>query len=124
MAAALNNMLSQQHLLRALRSRGSTSITSCAANNNSTTTRAFGTTDLPRVTDRRPTETGRGGRASDAGVKVAVFGATGFLGRYVCSHLGKLVSYCCWGVGSQQLKLQCYIFFAHTYVMCTLTNYI
>lgn len=86
-------MQSQQHLLRALRSRGSTSITSCASNNTTTTTatttRAFGTTDLPRVTDRRPTETGRGGRASDAGVKVAVFGATGFLGRYVCSHLGK-----------------------------------
>lgn len=85
-------MQSQQHLLRALRSRGSTSITSCASNNTTTTTatttRAFGTTDLPRVTDRRPTETGRGGRASDAGVKVAVFGATGFLGRYVCSHLG------------------------------------
>ena len=79
-------MQSQQHLLRALRSRGSTSITSCAAANNNT--RAFAT-DLPRVTDRRPTETGRGGRASDAGVKVAVFGATGFLGRYVCSHLGK-----------------------------------
>ena len=81
-------MQSQQHLLRALRSRGSsTSISiSCAAANNNT--RAFAT-DLPRVTDRRPTETGRGGRASDAGVKVAVFGATGFLGRYVCSHLGK-----------------------------------
>jgi len=44
--------------------------------------------DLPRVTERRPDETGRGGRASDAGVKVAVFGATGFLGRYVCSGLG------------------------------------
>ena len=86
-------MQSQQHLLRALRSIGSTSIISRAANTTTTaTTRAFGTTDLPRVTDRRPTETGRGGRASDAGVKVAVFGATGFLGRYVCSHLGKFVS--------------------------------
>ncbi|EED88513.1 nadh-ubiquinone oxidoreductase, partial [Thalassiosira pseudonana CCMP1335] len=31
---------------------------------------------------------GRGGRASDAGVKVCVFGATGFLGRYVTSGLG------------------------------------
>ena len=45
--------------------------------------------DLPRITERRPNETGRGGRASDAGVKVAVFGATGFLGRYVCSGLGE-----------------------------------
>ena len=44
--------------------------------------------DLPRITERRPTETGRGGKASDAGVKVCVFGATGFLGRYVCSGLG------------------------------------
>lgn len=44
--------------------------------------------DLPRITERRPGETGRGGKASDAGVKVAVFGATGFLGRYVCSNLG------------------------------------
>lgn len=46
--------------------------------------------DLPRITERRPTETGRGGKASDAGVKVCVFGATGFLGRYVCSGLGAL----------------------------------
>ncbi len=45
--------------------------------------------DLPRVVERRPDETGRGGRASDAGVKVCVFGATGFLGRYVCSGLGE-----------------------------------
>lgn len=27
--------------------------------------------DLPRITERRPGETGRGGKASDAGVKVA-----------------------------------------------------
>ena len=44
---------------------------------------------LPRITERRPTESGRGGRASDAGVKVCVFGATGFLGRYVTSGLGE-----------------------------------
>jgi len=50
-------------------------------------TRAF-STELPRITERRPNETGRGGRASDAGVKVALFGATGFLGRYVSSGLG------------------------------------
>ena len=50
--------------------------------------------DLPHITERRTTEVGRGGRASDAGIKVAVFGATGFLGRYVCSGLGKLL-YCC-----------------------------
>lgn len=32
---------------------------------------------------------GTGGRSSDAGVTVAVFGASGFLGRYVCSNLGR-----------------------------------
>mmetsp|Transcript_31578 Transcript_31578/g.46598 ORF Transcript_31578/g.46598 Transcript_31578/m.46598 type:complete len:386 (-) Transcript_31578:1059-2216(-) len=45
-------------------------------------------TQLPRITERRSNEAGPGGRASDAGLKVAVFGATGFLGRYVCSELG------------------------------------
>ena len=50
-----------------------------------------GSLELPRITERRPNETGRGGRASDAGVKVAVFGATGFLGRYVCSGLGEFI---------------------------------
>ena len=53
--------------------------------------RGMSTSDVPRITERRPDETGRGGRASDAGVKVAVFGATGFLGRYVCSGLGELL---------------------------------
>jgi len=43
---------------------------------------------IPRIVDRRNDETGPGGRGSDAGLKVAVFGASGFLGRYVCSHLG------------------------------------
>eukprot|EP00956_Cyclotella_meneghiniana_P022817 scaffold43542_cov51-Cyclotella_meneghiniana.AAC.1 len=54
------------------------------------TTRALSTGPaLPRITERRAAETGRGGRASDAGVKVCVFGATGFLGRYVTSGLGE-----------------------------------
>jgi NADH dehydrogenase (ubiquinone) 1 alpha subcomplex subunit 9 len=43
---------------------------------------------VPRITERRVDETGPGGRASDAGLKVAVFGASGMLGRYVCTHLG------------------------------------
>lgn len=47
-----------------------------------------GAPSLPRVTERRPDEYGRGGKASEAGVKVCLFGATGFLGRYVCSGLG------------------------------------
>mmetsp|Transcript_24758 Transcript_24758/g.42135 ORF Transcript_24758/g.42135 Transcript_24758/m.42135 type:complete len:386 (-) Transcript_24758:534-1691(-) len=45
-------------------------------------------THLPRITERRATEVGPGGRTSDAGVRVAIFGATGFMGRYVCSMLG------------------------------------
>ena len=60
---------------------------------NSNVVRGFSTSnvDLPRIVERRTTEVGRGGRASDAGIKVAVFGATGFLGRYVCSGLGKFL---------------------------------
>jgi NADH dehydrogenase (ubiquinone) 1 alpha subcomplex subunit 9 len=45
---------------------------------------------LPRITERRQNEAGPGGHASNAGVKVAIFGASGFLGRYLCSELGKL----------------------------------
>eukprot|EP00542_Grammatophora_oceanica_P000748 CAMPEP_0194069954 /NCGR_PEP_ID=MMETSP0009_2-20130614/87917_1 /TAXON_ID=210454 /ORGANISM="Grammatophora oceanica, Strain CCMP 410" /LENGTH=389 /DNA_ID=CAMNT_0038723181 /DNA_START=622 /DNA_END=1791 /DNA_ORIENTATION=+ len=45
-------------------------------------------TVLPRVVERRANEAGPGGRASNADLKVAIFGATGFLGRYVCSELG------------------------------------
>jgi hypothetical protein len=44
---------------------------------------------VPRILDKRTDETGTGGRGSDAGLKVAVFGASGMLGRYVCCHLGK-----------------------------------
>lgn len=43
---------------------------------------------LDRVTERRVGESGPGGRNSNAGVKVAVFGASSFLGRYVCGNLG------------------------------------
>lgn len=63
-----------------------------AASSSSSSSSFSTTTDLPRITERRPDESGRGGRASDAGVKVALFGATGFLGRYVSSGLGKLSS--------------------------------
>jgi len=58
-------------------------------------TTSFFSTSLPRITERRPNETGRGGRASDAGVKVALFGATGFLGRYVSSGLGEFCCFVC-----------------------------
>uniref|UniRef100_A0A7S2UDV5 NAD-dependent epimerase/dehydratase domain-containing protein n=1 Tax=Attheya septentrionalis TaxID=420275 RepID=A0A7S2UDV5_9STRA len=51
-------------------------------------TRSLSSTFLPRLTERRDGEAGPGGRSSVAGLKVAVFGASGFLGRYVCENLG------------------------------------
>lgn len=45
---------------------------------------------IPRIVDKRLNEQGPGGRASTAGIKVAVFGGTGFLGRYVLCELGKV----------------------------------
>ena len=45
---------------------------------------------IPRILDKRMNEQGPGGRASIAGIKVAVFGGTGFLGRYVLCELGKV----------------------------------
>ena len=44
---------------------------------------------LPKITDRRLNEQGAGGRSTNAGLRVAVFGATGFLGKHVCYQLGK-----------------------------------
>ena len=43
---------------------------------------------LGRYTDRRIAEEGAGGRSSVAGVKVAIFGATGVLGKHFCHQLG------------------------------------
>lgn len=43
----------------------------------------------PTLTEKREGEAGRGGRASEASVKVALFGASGFLGKYVSAELGK-----------------------------------
>lgn len=42
----------------------------------------------PTLTERRVGEAGRGGRNSEAGIKVALFGASGFLGHYVSGELG------------------------------------
>jgi len=67
--------------------KSSSTLSSLGGGGDDVTT-SFFSTSLPRITERRPNETGRGGRASDAGVKVALFGATGFLGRYVSSGLG------------------------------------
>lgn len=43
---------------------------------------------LPRITEKRFNEGGPGGRSSNAGIKVAIFGATGFLGKHLCYNLG------------------------------------
>ena len=50
----------------------------------------FSTTSVysPTTVEARPDEAGTGGRSSEAGLKVAVFGASGFLGNYVCGELG------------------------------------
>lgn len=42
----------------------------------------------PTLTERRPGEAGPGGRSSEAALKVALFGASGFLGKYVSAELG------------------------------------
>ena len=46
----------------------------------------------PTLTHKRAGEAGRGGRSSEAGCKVAVFGGSGFLGGFVCAELGKLIN--------------------------------
>lgn len=55
----------------------------------STTTPYF----KPSLVETRKGEAGRGGRSSEAGCKVAVFGASGFLGKHVCAELGTSVDY-------------------------------
>lgn len=57
-----------------------------------TSCRALSSKDTPyKATEvaRRDDEMGRGGKGSEAGLKVALFGASGFLGGYVCTELGK-----------------------------------
>lgn len=45
---------------------------------------------VPTLTEKRANEGGTGGRNSEAGLKIALFGASGFLGNYVCAELGTL----------------------------------
>lgn len=55
---------------------------------------------------------GTGGRSSFSGVVAAVFGATGFLGRYVVSRLGKQLLVA-WKFGMNNLT-SCVVFLKHT----------
>jgi hypothetical protein len=52
-------------------------------------------TYIPTMVEKRQGEEGVGGRSSNAGLKVAVFGGSGFLGHYVCGELGMycIISY-------------------------------
>jgi hypothetical protein len=43
---------------------------------------------MPRITERRLNEGGPGGRQSNADLRVAIFGATGFIGKHLCHQLG------------------------------------
>lgn len=43
---------------------------------------------MPRITERRLNEGGPGGRQSNGDLRVAIFGATGFLGKHLCHQLG------------------------------------
>jgi hypothetical protein len=60
---------------------------------SSTATKPF---YVPTMTEKRVGEGGRGGRASEAGVKVALFGGSGFLGNYVSANLGECVLRMLW----------------------------
>jgi hypothetical protein len=42
----------------------------------------------PKLVEKREDEMGRGGRMSESGVKVALFGAGGVLGTFVSAELG------------------------------------
>ena len=51
--------------------------------------RAMSSVYSPTTTEARPGEMGTGGRSSEANLKVAIFGASGFIGNYLCGELGK-----------------------------------
>mmetsp|Transcript_2869 Transcript_2869/g.4531 ORF Transcript_2869/g.4531 Transcript_2869/m.4531 type:complete len:403 (-) Transcript_2869:82-1290(-) len=70
-------MLARTHTLRSL---------------NKHVSRASFATAPKKYAESRPDGGGPGGRSSNPGITVAVFGAGGFLGRYVCSNLGEIGS--------------------------------
>jgi len=63
---------------------------SSSSSSSSSSTRKDDRPDLflPRITEKRLNEAGPGGRSSNAGIKVAIFGATGFVGKHLCHNLG------------------------------------
>lgn len=52
---------------------------------------------------------GTGGRSSFNGIVCTLFGATGFVGRYVCNRLGKIGTQVYMKIANNKEKLQLYV---------------
>jgi hypothetical protein len=65
-----------------------TTATTSAAVTTTTTQRCLSQFYSPSLTEARSNEAGRGGRMSESGIKVAVFGGNGLVGRQLAAHLG------------------------------------
>lgn len=66
-------------------------VTRQALRHSNTTTQRCLTYYSPTLVEKRVGEAGPGGRSSEAALKVAVFGASGFLGNAVCAELGRFI---------------------------------
>ena len=72
----------------------------------------------PTLVEARPGEMGTGGRSSEANLKVAVFGASGFMGNYLAAELGALNALFASVFGWSKKDLytrQLEVFFAHSF---------
>lgn len=76
-------------VLLALATKTTMMLRLATARPSATTARRCLSMYTPTLTERRVGEAGTGGRNSEAGLKVALFGASGFLGEYVCAELGE-----------------------------------
>jgi hypothetical protein len=76
--------------------RSSTTVLSrhVTAATHSLSRRALSSVYSPTMVEKRVGEFGTGGRSSVSGLKVALFGASGFLGTYVCEELGASSEMC------------------------------